>query len=291
MLATGTATGHAGELLQGALPDGPGVCPFLITLPAPSLLSTAKAAFVAGPEFSVTPPEKQKALTAARLFLRRHGIGRAIRLTIEGNIPVGRGCGSSTSDCVAAVRAAAKLARISPSGDEIARIVNDAERATDPTMYETVVAFRHRQGTIVRAFREALPPMRVLVVDAAPDAPGIDTLSLPERRYSAEELREYALLLGNFDRAIAAGSLPCLAAVAQASAELNQTFLPTRNYRAYCCLAQEAGARGLAIAHSGTVVSFLFSSGTVVVPWLGREIERLGGSVVTSLPRDPEVRK
>jgi uncharacterized protein involved in propanediol utilization len=258
------------------------VCPFLITLPAPSLISIAKARFGAGPEFSVTPPEKQKALAAARLLLRQYGISHVIHLAVESNIAVGRGCGSSTSDCVAAVRAAAKLVCVSPSRDEIARIVNEAERATDPTMYDAVVAFRHRHGSPLRAFTETLPPMRVLVVDTQPDAPGVDTLCLPERRYSAGELREYALLLALFERAIAARSLRCLAAIAQTSAEFNQVVLPTRNYRAYCRLAQDAGAQGVAIAHSGTVISLLSSPGTALVPWLGSEIERLGGSVVTA---------
>jgi uncharacterized protein involved in propanediol utilization len=281
MLATGTAIGHAGELLQGAVSEADTVCPFLITLPAPWLKSAARVSPDAGPDSSVTPAGKRKALTAALLFLRRHGVRDAIHLTIRSSIPVGRGCGSSTSDCVAAVRAAAALARVSAGPDEIARVVNDAERATDPTMYESVVAFRHRHGTVLRRLAQELPPARVLVIDAAPETAGIDTLCLPERQYSGDELREYGSLLDRFGVAIAARSLPCLAAVARASADLNQAFLPTPNYDAYCRLARKAGAHGLAIAHSGTTVSLLFSPGAVLGPWLTRDIELLGGGVVT----------
>ena len=101
------AIGHAGEVLQGAVRLGDVVEPFLVTLPAPLFRSTATVSTANG--WSVHPDWKTKALRAAQLACESWGQRSPLKILIDSEIPVARGCGSSTADCVAVIRAVADM--------------------------------------------------------------------------------------------------------------------------------------------------------------------------------------
>jgi len=65
-------------------------------------------------------------------------------------------------------------------------------------------------------------------------------------------------MLGRARAAFSGHDLAAIAAIATESAELNQRFLPLRQFRAIRELADEYRALGVQISHSGTVAGVLF---------------------------------
>ncbi|MBM3798167.1 MAG: hypothetical protein FJW31_29955, partial [Acidobacteria bacterium] len=127
------ASGHAGELLQGAIRFGGSIEPFLITLPACGLRSRAEIADAEA--WSVEPVWKRKALRAARIAALEFGWTGCASLQVHSVIPVARGYGSSTADCVAAIRAVANRLGQELSREATAAIAVRAEEACDSTMF------------------------------------------------------------------------------------------------------------------------------------------------------------
>ena len=238
----GEAMGHVGEILQGAL----GGEPFLVSLPAPWLRSVVTVR--AAEAWQVTPADRTKALRAVQLA---RGDG-ALAVTVETAMPVGRGCGSSTADCVAAVRAV----RPEMGAAEVARIVVEAEAACDGTMFGLEpVAFLPRRGRVLKALGTAWPAMGIRMVDLGGAA--VDTLGLERIRYSAAEMGEFGALLQELEAAVRAGNGRGVAAVASRSAEIHQRYRPHAGFREFQRQAMAAGAWGVAVAHSGTVAAVL----------------------------------
>ncbi|EDY50606.1 GHMP kinase, partial [Streptomyces clavuligerus] len=158
-VGTGQAPCHHGEILQGVFRDGTGRARHaLVTLPLDG--PGTRARFVRRPgsppeELSVVPPDRTKALRAAALTLRECALRRGERpcggtLRLRGDIPVGLGMGSSTSDVIAAVRAVADSygLRLPPSA--VARLAVGAERASDPLMLDgRPLLFAQREGRVL----------------------------------------------------------------------------------------------------------------------------------------------
>ena len=243
----GEAIGHAGELLQGVTLHGED---FLITVPCPEFRSAVTAEPAS--EWSIVPAWKSKALRAAQEAALEQQIDRCFRLRVDSAIPVGRGCGSSTADCVAAIRA------VHPSAapDTIARLAHRAEQATDSTMFGLQpLAFLPRHGRVLRVFQGAWPAIHVTVVDLGGDS--VDTLQCVRPRYSPHERAEFEELLRIAARAFEEEDAPLLGRVANAGAAIHQRHRPHAAWPALQAAASTLGAYGIATAHSGTVAAVL----------------------------------
>jgi uncharacterized protein involved in propanediol utilization len=246
----GEAIGHAGEILQGGVRLNGGVEPFLVTLPVPAFRSAVTVRSAS--EWRVTPGWKTKALRAAQLAWTGSG---ALDVLVESEIPVGRGCGSSTADCVAAVRAVARL-----NAEEIAAVVQRAELASDATMFDLEpVAFLPRAGTLLQRFDGAWPEMKVDVIDMG--GPAVDTLDCQVPPYSADELDEFADLLTELQAAVISGDTASVGRVALRSGAIHQRYRPHAEWETVTARALSAGAVGVALAHSGTVAAVLSMKG------------------------------
>lgn len=262
----GRAMGHAGELLQGGLRINGRLSPFLVTLPVPEFRSQATVR--PARHWSVSPHWKRKALRAARAACGRWGVSEALTIEIVSEIPVGHGCGSSTADCVAAVRAVAAWAGLSARAEDVAEIVHEAEVACDPTMFGVEpVAFLPREARVLRRFEGRWPEMDMKVIDLGGVA--VDTEACAVPRYAADELDEFECLLALAAEGFSSGSGEQLARVAMRSAEIHQRHRPHAKWRSLCERAMREGAWGVAIAHSGTVAAVLSAPACV-----GKEVER-----------------
>jgi uncharacterized protein involved in propanediol utilization len=250
----GEAIGHAGELLQGAVRRQGVAEPFLITLPAPCLRSEA----VAEPAgtWSINPHWRTKALRSARIAANHWRYPRPLAIAIQSTIPVARGFGSSTADCVAAVRALADLVGHPCTPAELATIVQQAERASDSTMFGiTPIAFLPKRGEPLEHLPGEWPSMHIPTIDLG--GPPTDTLTHPRPQYTGDELDEFAHLLAIVRTAFAAGDPWALAQAATRSAEIQQRHRPHPRWPELLCLAAAARAYGTAISHSGTAAALL----------------------------------
>ncbi|MEU9375308.1 GHMP kinase [Streptomyces sp. NPDC048255] len=270
-LPDGTGTGYApchhGEILQGVFLDTAGRrCAGLVTLPLAGLGSRAE--FVRDPDsgaeqLDVVPAGRTKARRAAALAVeecaRRRGeppCGGELRLT--GEVPVGLGMGSSTSDVIAAIRAVAGSYALLLEPETIARLAVRAELACDPLMLDDrPVLFAQREGRVLDVLGPALPPLVVVGCALGGGAP-VDTLSLPVRVHDDNDVRAYERLRTLLRRAVATGDAELLGEVATASAWRGQQLLRHPEFDTLTDISRRVGATGVQIAHSGSVAGLIF---------------------------------
>ncbi|MFD8413215.1 GHMP kinase [Streptomyces sp. NPDC059650] len=295
--ASGTGTGYApchhGEILQGVFLDHDGRrCAGLVTLPMAG--PGSRAEFTRRPgtapgALTVVPADRTKAARAAALAIaecaERTGLppcGGELRLT--GDVPVGLGMGSSTSDVIAAVRAVADAYGLRMGAGTVARLAVRAERASDPLMLDDgrPVLFAQREGRVLEVLGAALPPLVVVGCTLGGGAP-VDTLSLPvspspsvsvsvsEADEDEDDVRACERLRTQLRRAVATGDVPLLGAVATASARRGQRVLGHPEFEALTAIARRTGAAGVQIAHSGAVAGVLFDP---VAPGVRHRVRR-----------------
>ncbi|MEV6956885.1 GHMP kinase [Streptomyces sp. NPDC051183] len=267
---TGYAPCHHGEILQGVFLDGDGRrCAGLVTLPMAGPGSHAE--FLRRPgtapdALTALPADRTKAMLAAALTVAECAeraaqppCGGELRLT--GDIPVGLGMGSSTSDVIATVRAVADSYGLRLPADTVARLAVRAEQACDPLMMDgRPVLFAQREGKVLEVLGPALPPLVVVGCILGGGAP-VDTLSLPVRtpaEADADHVRAFERLRALLRRAVATGDVQLLGEVATASAWRGQQVLGHPEFDALTGIARRVGAAGVQIAHSGAVAGLLF---------------------------------
>lgn len=246
------ACGTFGELLQGVLPDND--LDFLVTLPI-ELWSTAR--FTVDPTsttVTVRPVHKRKSLALARALLARCGTDTGGALTIESDIPEGKGLASSSADLVATSRAiCAAFGTAVP-----AATLEDLLRAIEPSdgvMYAGIVAFYHRKVRL-RERLGYLPGLTIVGIDEGGAVPTVAFNRVP-KPFDAADKREYGRLLDLLARATRARDLATVGEVATRSTVMNQKLRPKRTLGEIRRICREAGGLGVVSAHSGTVLGVL----------------------------------
>lgn len=265
---TGYASCHHGEILQGVFLDARGRrCAALVTLPLTGLGTRADAVLRPGAppgSHSVDPPDRTKALRAATLALRECRARRpqaalgAVELRLSGDVPLGLGMGSSSSDVIAAVRAVADACGLRLPSRTVARIAVRAERASDPLMLDgRPLLFAQREGRVLEVLGDALPPAVVVGCALGAGRP-VDTLSLPAPARGDDDVRAYERLRSLLRRAVAEGDTRLLGHVSTESARRAQRVLRHPEFDRLTRVAERTGAVGVQIAHSGSVAGLLF---------------------------------
>lgn len=255
---------HHGEIVQGMFYSSDGTVEHgLVTLPCTLFRTRVRFRPLRAGPLTVEPGDRARARAAARLTLDalgRTGWGGAIR--IESNVPVQWGCGSSTTDVLATIRAVADAfgAVLDPAW--IAGLAVAAETASDSLMFGPgrAVLFAQRRGRVLMDLGGPLPPVRVLGFNTEGEH-GVATLALPPVPYSAWEIEAYRAVLGLLRRAVERQDAALLGRVASASTMIMQRHRPKRQMPELLGLARETGALGVQVAHSGTVAGFLFAPG------------------------------
>lgn len=255
----GTAIGHHGELLQGVFEDENGrLHRALVTLPLARLTSQATFAGMSATGLTVHPDYKTKAAVAARLTLDHLDIAEGGVLRVDSDIPIGHGYGSSTADVAAAIRAVAAAHNTQLQPSRIARLSVAAEKASDAIAFDGhAVLFAQREGVVMEDFGGALPPLLLIGFKAIGGLP-INTLNLPAARYDSLEIQQFRVLRALVSRAVRYQDPDCLGRAATASARISQQRLPKQHFDRVVDIAEEAGACGVQVAHSGSLLGILF---------------------------------
>ncbi|MFI8823782.1 GHMP kinase [Streptomyces sp. NPDC053431] len=229
----------------------------------------SRAEFVRRPgtaprSLTVTPADRRKAARAAALAVGEcaHAAGlppSGGELRLTGDVPVGLGMGSSTSDVIAALRAVGASYGVRMAPETVARLAVRAETASDPLMLDDgrPVLFAQREGRVLEVLGPALPPLVVVGCTLGGGAP-VDTLSLPTADVDDSDVRAWERLRGLLRRAVATGDAALVGEVATASARRGQLILRHAEFETLCSVARRSGAVGVQIAHSGAVAGVLF---------------------------------
>ncbi len=271
------APATCGELAQGLL-DRTSV---MVTCPI-DLHATATVALAEGSGRVHGPANAPKARRAVALTLASLGrTGLDARLSLEGQIPRKKGMASSTADVAAAIGATAAAL------DATLSVLQQADLAlavepSDGVMVPGIALFDHRNGRIARSLGDP-PAMRVLVLEFA-DTVDTEAFNAVDRNV---ELRRQAArfqeALALITAGVACADAELVGRGATESALAYQRVLPKPQLPAALEIGRAAGAMGVNVAHSGTVMGLMFGEDAERVRWAAHHVsKRLPGLLATN---------
>ncbi|MCK4648494.1 hypothetical protein KAT51_03120 [bacterium] len=250
MIGIAKAPGSCGELVQGTL-NGES---FHISCPI-NLHSQVRVVLNGKGEIA-KPFNKWKTKEAIKKTLKFFGKeSLGANFKINSKIPLGKGMASSTADIGAASLAIAHALGEKIAPREIAKIALSIE-PTDGTLFEGITIFDHRKGALFKFLGKA-PDMEILVIDLGGK---VDTLEFNKReltqinRQREGEVKEALRLV---EEGIRRKNPGLIARGATISAFSNQRILYKPAFDRIWKVSQDAGALGINVAHSGTVVGIL----------------------------------
>ena len=256
-----SAPGSCGELAQGMLSNRR----LMVTCPI-DIYATAEVELWDGDSVVSGPPEAPKAIRAVEKTLER--LGRwdiHAHLRLENSMPRQKGMASSTADIVASIAATAAALQTDLPIDEQVDIALAIE-PSDGIMLPGIALFDYRRGEVTRLLGEP-PDIRMLVLEFSG---GVDTERFnamdhtPELRAQSIRFAEAVQLIAE---GLAAGDVGRIGRGATMSAVAHQSVLPKTPLPLVLQLATDAGAAGVNVAHSGTVIGLLFDGDTERIAW------------------------
>ncbi len=236
-------SGHFGELIQGRI----GARVALISLPCNALRVTATRQAGCGltmyPRGLISPQRAQQ-------FLADLGLGLRGRILCKADMPIGGGAGSST----AALVALAQVAGWRGTPLALAQACLRAEGASDPLMMSNPaqILWASREASVLGKL-PALPPFDIL-------GGFIGAL----RRTNPQDLH-FPDISDLIPRWIIAAKSQDVAGIAMLSTISAQRTLDLRGPHndPIWALAQQLGALGVVIAHTGTARGLIFARGQI----------------------------
>lgn len=248
-MGKGTCNGTFGELVQGVLDSRP----FLVTMPINQLKSVAT--FLPSPQSTriMGPIGKNKAITACKMLLKLFQIECGGTLTIDSNIPEGKGMASSSADIIAAMRSVADSFNLYISEELISQIAIEIE-PTDGVMYEEAVAYDFINGKIIVPLGP-VPPYHLVAVDFGGVVDTIAFNKIP-KDYSSNDKKMFVKAYELVKKGIKNSDLSLLCVASTISSTINQKYLPKPIFSRIERLAHSYDG-GVVVAHSGTVMGIL----------------------------------
>lgn len=180
------------------------------------------------------------------------------RLTIESDIPRGKGMASSTADVAGAVAATARMLGCILTEEILGEIAARVE-PTDSTLFSKLSLFNSRSGIRLKNYGP-YPKGRVLILEGEET---VDTLKfhrrLWDRKIKAPETNQ---ALEDWENSSDRLSLKKIGKLGTFSARAHQHILPKPGLEQIIQLSTEFGAFGVNTAHSGSVLGVLYDEGT-----------------------------
>ena len=263
-----SAPGSCGELAQGMLSNRR----LMITCPI-DVYARAEVNLWDGDSVVCGPPEAPKAIQAVEKTLKRLGRWDVhAHLRLESSMPRMKGMASSTADIVASIAATAAALETDLPIDEQVDIALAIE-PSDGLMLPGIALFDYREGRVAHALG-APPDIRVLVLEFSG---GVDTEAFNAVDHTPE-LRAQSILFAEsvslIAEGLATGDVARIGRGATMSSVAHQSVLPKPQLPAALQLATDAGAAGVNVAHSGTVIGLLFDGDTERIGWACEQARR-----------------
>ncbi|MBU4230839.1 MAG: kinase [Proteobacteria bacterium] len=258
----GSCHGSFGELLQGVLP---GNKKFLVNLKiknaSRACLRLMSSAYSNEKEefFAESYRRYSKSYKVLRNILADIGRHDDCLLEIDSDIPVGKGCSSSTADMIASIQALAASLSLALKPDYIGRMLTEIE-PNDGLHYHGTSVYHHTSGELIGRFNY-VPPLHILGIDFGGV---IDTVEFNRTPFTwtEAEMEYYAVLLEDVKKFLSEEDLFGLCQVATESALLWQKVKPKNEFDCVMRFMKETGGIGIVNTHSGTFLGVLYREGS-----------------------------
>lgn len=202
---------------------------------------------------------KKQAVDISKLYFKQ-----------EGNIPIGKGLSSSSADVLGVLTALNIFYNADYSIQQLYDLAAAVE-PTDPCLHTCSLLFNQDKGEITHTLPSL--PYQLIYFDSDKNTQ-VDTIALSQLiSYSESEQQEYENLCKMILFATANKDYEAFNFCLNKSAEINQSFLPKKNFAALQNFATENKV-GLFVAHSGTYM------GLVVEPSRFKSIEAKAAELI-----------
>jgi len=237
--------GSCGELAQGWR-DGQ---PFMITCPI-GLYSRA----LVTDRTSAKTGLGSKAAVALKTTVNYMGCDSfPLGLSLESQLPTGKGMAASTADIVAVIQAVSAAIDEELEPEEIAELAAGIE-PTDGIFYPGIVQMNYMTGELIKSYGNA-PKMIIAMFDTGGE---INTIEFHSEYHGHDDSPKE--LLDAIDQLDENFSAAQIARVATLSAMANQRLVPKPQLEEIIDYAKSLGALGVNVAHSGTMMGVLFAA-------------------------------
>ena len=252
--ATVRAPGVCGELVQGMLGDDY----FLVTCPV-DYFSRVRVD-LSDENGGVNAPEDcPKIVAAVKLTLEYLGHPEAsAQVGVSNPIPRGKGFGSSSADLAAAIAATGLALGVELTPSQIGELALKVE-PTDGIMFPGIALFDHRSGALAEELGPHLP-MEIIALDFGGE---VDTLAFNEvdRRSQWQSIQDQTReALALVREGVKKRDLWLLGRGASLSAEAAQSVSFKPRLSDVKAFAEEVGAVGINVAHSGALIGVLLDA-------------------------------
>lgn len=181
-------------------------------------------------------------------------------MSLESQIPTGKGMGSSSADISAIIAATGAAIGEHLTPDEIGEIAAGIE-PTDGVFYPGIANMNYMTGEVYKTY-EYVPKMILAMFDTEPDGKvnSVDFHAhFDENRMPHDSSPELLAAIDSLDEKVSSKKL---AEIAIMSARENQRLMPKDVYEDLLAYAQELGALGVCVAHTGTMVGVMWHPAT-----------------------------
>jgi uncharacterized protein involved in propanediol utilization len=200
--------------------------------------------------------DRPKSLEAARRFLDRYQQSAPRgRWQLHSELPVGKGMASSTADIVATLRCLYNVFGLPYDQRVVTEILRGIER-TDTVFLDEFALYLSGHHRVVARLGDRVGLHTCYVVEDAV----VDTDDVTEQL-----LHDYGSRAGRYGRCLSAlldafrgHDARAVARSATASAQLSQDVVPKRCFEDVLATQHELGADGVFVAHTGSVIGYLF---------------------------------
>ena len=230
-----------GEILQGVGPDGP----LLVSLPI-DLTGTVQVTLTDEPVVAVAP-DLPKARLALGLALQRVSWPGGAAVQLGGEVPVGRGMGSSTVDVAGVIHGVVTAAGVELLPRELVRLMTQVE-PSDSSPPGGLWAIDHVGGRSAAKLGDVPANWWLVAVDNG--AP-VDTVALHHDRGAGPALPGGIIAVTPWHDPVQ------VARVATESALRNQERLPHFAFDAVFRCSRAINALGVCVAHSGSLCAVI----------------------------------
>lgn len=220
------------------------------------------------------PEGKTKVQALLELLKKAYGLEAGGTLTLNSELPVGKGMASSTADLV--VTAAAVMLAANgqmPRSEWLAELTLQIE-PSDSVMFPGIAEMNHLQGGHIRLLGSAVPAS-FLALDWGGQ---IDTERFNSQPCLGEHYRRHEGTLRSalhlVREGIALNDLERMAYASTLSARVNLEVNPKPYFHSFLGWVRKQGGLGLITAHSGTILAGVFPIGSVSAEMVSEACER-----------------